>query len=167
MNQKVITTILVIAIVALAGTTIYFAAAKSDMQTQVKTLTEQNAQMKGQLDALKPMLAEIEQARVKAQKASIKSYMASAVPSGIICEDGKKAIVSGNGDAKVCVGEDFTWPAIKACGANASDTKWTVRNGAGSNWDFTLDCKGFADCNGPQNAICNATAGCKFSGSCQ
>jgi hypothetical protein len=150
MNQKVIIVILVIAVVALAGTTMYFAAAQ-------KLCAEQTAQI----------LAGVEQARLKAQKASIKSYMASAVPSGIMCEDGQKAIMSGNGDAKVCVGEDFTWPAIKACGDNASDTKWTVRNGAGTNWDFTLDCKGFTDCNGPQNAICNATTGCKFSGSCQ
>lgn len=99
--------------------------------------------------------------------AKIMSEMSSVVPGGMACGNNKKPIVSGDGDAKVCVGEDYTWPVLTACGDNASDTKWIVKNGAGTNWDFTLDCKGFTDCNGPQNAICNATTGCKFSGSCQ
>ena len=150
MTQKIIIAILVIVAVALAGTTMYFAASQAQC-------AEKNAQI----------LAGVEQARLKAQKASIKSYMASVVPAGIICEDGKKAIMSGNGDGVICAGEYSTWPKIDLCGPNASDTKWTVRNGAGTNWDFTLDCKGFTDCNGPQNAVCNATTGCKFSGSCQ
>lgn len=118
-----------------------------------------------------------EQVDLGAEKASIKSAMNSILGSLIICNDNNKAILSGNGGDKICErdstfnnlgSESYVWPSIiNICGPNASDTKWIVKNGSESNWDITIDCKGFTDCNGPQNAICDANNGCKISGSCK
>ncbi|MEI6588191.1 MAG: hypothetical protein WCO05_04565 [Candidatus Moraniibacteriota bacterium] len=118
-----------------------------------------------------------EQVDLGAKKAGIQSAMHSILGSLIICNDNNKPILSGNGGDKVCErdsafnslgSESYTWPTItNICGPNTSDIKWIVKNGSESNWDITINCKGFADCNGPQNAICNANDGCKISGSCK
>lgn len=104
-------------------------------------------------------------AQDKSKKAEIKSTMSSAYVSGVTCRDSGKTILSGVAGEKVCENQDLRWPKLN-CGESDSDTKWVVKNGNRDNWDFVLECKGLADCNGPQNAICNSE-GCKFAGSCQ
>ncbi|MFZ2193599.1 MAG: hypothetical protein WAV31_05125 [Candidatus Moraniibacteriota bacterium] len=187
MNQKIITVVLISLIVIFAGAAIYFAKAKNEAQKQANLLIEKNNQiekdkveMQKQISDLKKgdewanslpnesgsMLSGIMQSKIKAQKASIKSSMASTSPMAIMCEDENGTILSGNGGDKVCTAQDYTWPVIAACGPNVTDTEWIVKNGAESNWDVVLECKGMTDCNGPQNAICNSF-GCEFKGSCQ
>ena len=102
----------------------------------------------------------------KATIASIRASMSSAVPAGIICEDARGEVLSGIGGDKICSNKVGNWPSINFCGTNPSDTNWVVANGESGNWNFTLKCKQFVNCNGPQNALCNKD-GCNFSGTCQ
>lgn len=108
-----------------------------------------------------------EQVKIKGQKANVKALMTSIISSAVSCEDAKKQLLSGSGGSKMCEDKNFTWPTIKACGPKDSDTEWVVKNGDGVNWEVAVNCKEFIDCNGTQNAFCNATSGCVFSGSCQ
>ncbi|MEI6587693.1 MAG: hypothetical protein WCO05_01960 [Candidatus Moraniibacteriota bacterium] len=108
---------------------------------------------------------EMERNRNRANDALVRSLMTYVVEGAKTCAKNKKQIISGNGGDKICEGEDLSWPTIGACGSNAYDAKWVVKNGADLNWDITVNCKNFTACNGPQNAICN-TDGCKFLGSC-
>lgn len=129
--------------------------------TLCETMTNEMRQLVGNLGASN----EMNDARNKSKKAETKSIMSSAVPAVTACRDIGKIILSGTGGEKVCEGQDFKWPKLN-CGESDSDTKWVVKNGNGDNWDFVLECKGFSDCNGPQNAICNSER-CEFTGSCQ
>lgn len=117
---------------------------------------------------IKEMTEGVGEARTRANKASIKSYISSMAPAAIICEDDGGEILSGNGGDKVCSQEkeSETWPTIDACGSNATDTKWKVLNGKSSEWSFSLECSQMIDCNGPENAKCTSE-GCTFGGSCQ
>jgi hypothetical protein len=142
---------------------------KISMQKEIDELTEKNSKMKDELNKSKSSAGEIDlfSARQKARKASIKSTMASASIVAILCEDEEKNILSGDGGGKVCDRKNNgNWPKIDICGPNDSDTKWIVKNGNSADWSFTLECKEFSDCNGPENAVCDSM-GCKFSGSCQ
>jgi hypothetical protein len=107
----------------------------------------------------------VQDAKNKALMANIRSVIGSVLPIEMNCNKAGKTILSGLGGDKICGGTD-SWPIIKTCGANNSDTKWVVKNGGNSNWDIVLNCKDFPVCDGPANAICNST-GCKFGGSCQ
>lgn len=112
----------------------------------------------------------IEEARKKAQIASIKSNMSSTVPAGVLCRDGDGTVVSGKGGDDVCSGStnnyNMKWPQMSICGPNSENTQWIVQKGNTDEWDVTLSCKEFPYCDGPSNALCN-DEGCKFGGSCQ
>jgi hypothetical protein len=183
MYQKILTIVLSFLVILFAASTTYFAITNSNLQKEASALSENNQKLEKEAAELKSknenlaalksmspapnqMAAEgSEEAKKKAKIDSIKSSMSAAVPSALVCQ-AMKTLASGIGGSKVCDGQGFTWPAIEHCGANPSDSKWVVKSGNASNWDFVLDCKEFTDCNGPQNAICNSS-GCKFSGSCQ
>lgn len=159
--------------------------AKLEMQNKLDTISDENERLRNSQEKLQQevmlcettvnemrqlmndqgTLVDMDDARNKSKKAEIKSIMSSALVSGTICRDDKKTILSGAAGEKVCENQDLKWPKLN-CGESDSDTKWVVKNGNGENWDFVLECKGFTDCNGPQNAICNSE-GCKFAGSCQ
>ena len=112
-------------------------------------------------------LNSMEESRNKARIASIKSAMSNIIPSAIVCVDGGGKILGGNSGDKLCSNqESATWSTVSLCGSSKEDTKWIVVNSDNENWDFTLSCKNFTDCNGPGNAICNSK-GCTFAGTCQ
>jgi cell division protein FtsB len=166
--------IVVIISALLSGGAVYywqnkkFNNAKAMMQKDIDDLMEKNKKLEGEINKLKSSSSSFDlfSARQKAKKASVKSYMASAMPAAVICEDEKKTILSGNGGSKMCDGKNnTTWPKIDICGPNDADTQWIVKNGDSSQWTIELNCTEFTDCNGQENAICNST-GCKFSDSC-
>jgi hypothetical protein len=113
-----------------------------------------------------PMQADTPESLKADIKAHVKTRISSAVLVGIVCRDNGGEVLSGNGESPACSKNSDTWLKIEECGPEKTDTQWTVFNGKNDNWDATLLCKNFTDCNGPQNAICNSD-GCKFSGSCQ
>ena len=109
----------------------------------------------------------MEESRARANRAALKSVMSSAMPMVIICQDDGGTVVSGSGGEDMCSGASgelemaYEWPTLSQC----SSVKWFVKNGDNENWDYTMECSGLPDCNGPLNAICNQS-GCKFSGTC-
>ena len=97
----------------------------------------------------------------------IKEYMRGAVTIATVCHDSGAVVTSGNGGDVICPGKfEMKWPVVGNCGRNPEDTRWIVKNEDSENWDFTISCKGLPQCNGPENAICNAN-GCTFSGTCK
>jgi hypothetical protein len=113
------------------------------------------------------------EARKRAQTASIKSYISSAIPGAIFCRDAEKTLISGKGGDLMCSAKDengvsdesLIWPTIYYCGPNPEDTQWIVKNGNADNWDYILSCKNLRQCDGPANALCNSD-GCLFNGEC-
>lgn len=99
------------------------------------------------------------------QKYDVLNWMSSASASVHDCLGEKEEVLSGIGGAKICNLPSHTWPIIKICGDNLSDTKWIVANGKSLNWNITLNCNGYAYCNGQANAICN-DSGCTFNKGC-
>ena len=92
------------------------------------------------------------------------------IPQGwaLQCKGKGGEIVSGVSGDLLCTDPSTTgmkWPKISACGQNASDTNWIVKDGASESWDFVLVCTNNSNCNGPENALCNKD-GCVFSGTC-
>jgi hypothetical protein len=64
----------------------------------------------------------------------------------------------GNGGDKICDIPGRTWPIIKVCGANPSDTKWLVVGGSGQEKNIILNCKEVTACNGQISASCDVSS---------
>jgi prepilin-type N-terminal cleavage/methylation domain-containing protein len=114
------------------------------------------------------VLVSLSSARDKARIASVKSSVSSVAPIGIVCRDNTAAsIVSGNAAEAICDDATVTpgsYPLIKACGATATDTHFTVTAGDSESWQIDLDtCTSFPQCAG--NATCNSST-CTYSGAC-
>jgi hypothetical protein len=63
------------------------------------------------------------------------------------------------------IGRRFNWTGSLRCGDDSRDTHYVIYNGDNDKWDFTINCKNMAECNGTENALCNKD-GCKFSQRC-
>ena len=121
------------------------------------------------------VLVSLGSARTKAQVASTKSSISSAMPAAQICRDGGGDVTGGDGGDPVCSlaeasgGTDAIWPIITSCGAATTDTAFTVTNGTTDSWDYNLStCTNLAACVGALTATCSADgAGCAFAGTCQ
>lgn len=103
----------------------------------------------------------------KIQLSTISLLTSTAVRMANTCHDKGGEIMSGDSSAKVCGAAESSdlWPGVDICGSRASEMKWIVKNGKNDNWDFTIECKNFSDCNGPNNLICNKY-GCQVKGTC-
>jgi len=108
------------------------------------------------------------EAHRKAYVAAIQAAMSADSTAASICRNRKGEVLSGEQGGLICkLNENIgSWPFLSFCGSDPSDSKWTVFNGNTDNWNFTLNCANFSDCNGPANAICSL-GGCKFQGTCQ
>lgn len=98
--------------------------------------------------------------------ALIKTTMQSNRTAAIKCRQRGGEVLSSEKDGKICSkptssGGNIVWAGPTFCGGSYYDTNWTVFNGDTDQWDFTMECKGFTECNGPAGAICNAQ-GCQL-----
>lgn len=98
--------------------------------------------------------------------AIIKTTMQSNYTAAIKCKQRGGEVLSSEKSGKICSeptssGGTIVWAGPTFCGDSYYDTKWIVFNGDTNQWDFTMECNGFTECNGPEGAICNAQ-GCQF-----
>lgn len=98
--------------------------------------------------------------------AIIKTTMQSNYTAALKCRQRGGEILSSEKSGSICSGPtpsggNIVWVGPTFCGDSYYDTTWTVFNGDTDQWDFTMECKGFTECNGPEGAICNAQ-GCAF-----
>jgi hypothetical protein len=144
---------------------------KESLEKENKDFKDENFNLKNEIESIKrsalPSIDVLEEARKKAQIASIKSSMASINPIGILCRDNNGKILSGNSGSSACSNDpSLKWPNMGLCGETAGDSKFTVFNGEKDDWDITISCKNITVCNGPENAICNSN-GCDFKETCK
>lgn len=101
-----------------------------------------------------------------AQGAAIREYLLGFTNFVRRCRAAGGTVQSGGGGAPLCSNDStLFWPTLSLCGQNASDTFFTVLRGDSDNWDFTVTCRDFPACNGPENALCS-DQGCVFGGTC-
>lgn len=98
--------------------------------------------------------------------AIIKTTMQSNYTAAIKCRQRGGEVLSSEKSSYICSeptssNGNIVWVGPTFCGGSYYDTEWTVFNGDTDQWDFTMECKGFTECNGPEGAICNAQ-GCTF-----
>ena len=119
------------------------------------------------------VLVSLGSARNRAKVAAVKSSLSSISPAGVTCFDGGGNVQGGNGGDAICTvagASDGLYPAINACGTNATDSVYTAANETAEDWSIMLTtCTNFSSCQDPGDGSvvkCTAT-GCTFSGTCQ
>lgn len=68
-----------------------------------------------------------------------------------------------SGDSFCSIQPSYQYPQVSYCGPTPV---FTVMRENSPNWDITITCTVFTECNGPTNALCTS-AGCTFTNDCQ